>query len=159
MRGGAVCHISSISAGVRTQAWLTRSPRVRSSDRVSAARARAGSMVRVETARRTRLCGRAGVAEQAAEDVGEEVREQGGFLELVGATGGNEAGPVLEFGLPVPRLLRQTERPYLLAQDLRVEERFGFDSHLPGGRVCGCREKTKRVEHRTSSHLDHRKAG
>ena len=45
---------------------------------------------------RVRRANRAGVAEQAAEDVGEEVREQGGFLELVGATGGDEAGPVIE---------------------------------------------------------------
>jgi len=29
-------------------------------------------------------------------------------------------------GLP-----EQEKRPHLLAQDLRVEERFGFDSHLP----------------------------
>jgi hypothetical protein len=75
--------------------------------------------------------GRAGVAEQAAEDVGEEVRDEGGFLELVGATGGDEAGPVLEFGLPSRRLLRQIERPHLLAQDFRVEERFGFEGYLP----------------------------
>lgn len=45
---------------------------------------------------RVRRANWAGVAEQAAEDVGEEVREQGGFLELVGATGGDEAGPVTE---------------------------------------------------------------
>jgi hypothetical protein len=43
------------------------------------------------------------------------------------------------------------ERPYLLAQDFRVEERFGFDSHLPGDRVCGSWEKTKRIEHPTSN--------
>jgi hypothetical protein len=42
MRGGAVCHIRAISAGVRAQAWLTRSLRVRSSFKVSAARVRAG---------------------------------------------------------------------------------------------------------------------
>ena len=78
------------------------------------------------------LPARAGVAEQAAEDVGQEVGQQGGFLELVGAAGSDEVGPVLEFGLPGRHLLRQVERPHLLAQDLRVEERFGFDSHLPG---------------------------
>jgi hypothetical protein len=50
--------------------------------------------------------------------------EQGGLLELVGAAGGDEAGPVLEFGLPGAHLLRQVERPHLLAQDFRVEERF-----------------------------------
>jgi hypothetical protein len=33
------------------------------------------------------------------------------------------------------------ERPYLLAQDLRVEERFGFDGHLSGDRVFGGGEK------------------
>jgi hypothetical protein len=57
----------------------------------------------------------AGVAEQAAEDVGEEVREQGGFLEIVRAPGGDEAGPVQEFGLPGLHALRQGEAPHLLA--------------------------------------------
>jgi hypothetical protein len=45
---------------------------------------------------RVRRANRAGVAEQAAEAVGEEVREQGGFLEIVGAAGSDEAGPVIE---------------------------------------------------------------
>ena len=58
-----------------------------------------------------------------------KVRQQGGFLELVGAAGSDEAGPVLEFGLPGRRLLRQVERPHLLAHDFGVEERFGFDGH------------------------------
>jgi hypothetical protein len=80
--------------------------------------------------------GRAGVAEQAAEDVGEEIREQGGFFEIVRAAGGDEAGPVLEFGLPVPHTLRQIEGPHLLADDFRVEERFGFEGHLLGNRLC-----------------------
>jgi hypothetical protein len=35
-----------------------------------------------------------GVAEQAAEDVGEEIREQGGLLEVVRAAGGDEGGPI-----------------------------------------------------------------
>jgi hypothetical protein len=72
---------------------------------------------------------RAGVAEQAAKDVGEEVGEQGGFLEIVRAAGCDEFGPVLEFGLPVPHALRQVEGPHLLAEDFRVEERFGFEGH------------------------------
>ena len=42
MRGGAFFHMSSISAGVRPWVWWTRSLRVRSRVRVSAARARAG---------------------------------------------------------------------------------------------------------------------
>jgi hypothetical protein len=41
MRGGAVCHITAISAGVRAWAWLTRSLSVRSRVKVLAARARA----------------------------------------------------------------------------------------------------------------------
>jgi hypothetical protein len=45
---------------------------------------------------RVRRVNRGGVAEQAAEDVGEEVREQGGFLEIVGAAGSDEAGPFLD---------------------------------------------------------------
>jgi hypothetical protein len=48
---------------------------------------------------------------------------------------------MLEFGLTGARLFRQIERPHLLAQDFRVEERFGFDSHLPGHRVGGAGEK------------------
>jgi hypothetical protein len=72
---------------------------------------------------------RAGVAEQAAEDVAEEVREQGGFLEIVGAAGSDEAGPVLELGLPVRHALGQVEGPHLLAEDFRVEERFGSEGH------------------------------
>jgi hypothetical protein len=85
--------------------------------------------------------GGASVAEQAAEDVGEEVGEQLAFLEGIGAARGDEVGPELEFGLPGRRLLRDAERPYLLAQDFRVEERFGFDSHLPGDRVCATGKK------------------
>ena len=78
---------------------------------------------------------RAGVAEQAAEDVGEEVGEQGGFLEIVSAAGSDEAGPVLELGLPFRDALRQVEGPHLLTQDFRVEERFGFERHLFRGRL------------------------
>jgi hypothetical protein len=33
----------------------------------------------------------------------------------------------------------------LLEKDFRVEERFGFDSHLPGRRLCGTGGKTKRI--------------
>jgi hypothetical protein len=36
------------------------------------------------------------------------------------------------------------EGPHLLAQDFRVEERFGFDSHLPGKKLC-CTGKKPRV--------------
>ncbi len=61
-----------------------------------------GAGVFLEQAESVRRSGRAGVAEQAAEDVGEEVREQRAFLEIVRAAGGDEAGPLLEFGLPVP---------------------------------------------------------
>src|ERR1035438_3258037 len=75
------------------------------------------------------------VAEQAAEDVGEEVREEGGFLEIIRPPRGDKASPVLEFGQPVPHALRQVEGPHLLADDFRVEERFRFECHLFGGRV------------------------
>ncbi len=94
--------------------------------------------------------GGTGVAQQAAKDVSEEIRQQGGFLEVVRAAGSDESGPVQEFGLPVPHALRQGERPYLLAQDFGVEERFGFERHLPGDKLCAWREKTKRIEHPTS---------
>jgi hypothetical protein len=70
-----------------------------------------------------------GVAEQAAEDVSEEIREQGGLLEVVRAAEGDEGGPFLELGLPVRHALRQVEGPHLLAQELRMEERFGFEGH------------------------------
>src|ERR1035438_8923901 len=42
------------------------------------------------------------------------------------------------------------ERPYLLAQDFRVEERFGFDSHLPRDGIRRHPEKTKGIEVVTS---------
>ena len=83
---------------------------------------------------RVRRANRAGVAERAAEDVGQEVGKKRGFFELVGAAGGDEAGPFLELGLPVLHALRQVEGPHLLAQDFRVEARFGFRSRLPRGR-------------------------
>ena len=67
--------------------------------------------------------------------------EQSGFLELVRAAGSDEAGPVLEFGLPVPHALRQAEGPHLLADDFRVEERFRFKGHLFSGRLCRDGEK------------------
>ena len=79
--------------------------------------------------------GGAGVAEQAAEDVGEKVREQGGFLEIIRPPRGDKAGPVLELGLPLPRALRQAEGPHLLAEDFRMEERFRFERHLFSGRL------------------------
>jgi hypothetical protein len=46
-----------------------------------------------------------------------------------------------EYGLPPSRLLGQVERPHLLAQDFRVEQRFGFDSHLLGKRLVGAGKK------------------
>jgi len=52
---------------------------------------------------------------------------------------------VLEFGLPAPDALRQVEGPHLLAEDLRVKERFGFERHLPGDKLCGPRKKAKRI--------------
>ncbi len=64
IRGGAVCHARATAAGVRPKACLTRSLRVRSRFKVSAARARAGAMVRrirpqrVRGWRRTRVPGR-----------------------------------------------------------------------------------------------------
>jgi hypothetical protein len=70
------------------------------------------------------------VAEQAAKDVAEEVGEQGGFLEIIRPAGSDDAGPVLEFGLPVPHALRHVEGPHLLADDFRVEERSRFERYL-----------------------------
>jgi hypothetical protein len=58
---------------------------------------------------------------------------------------------VLGFGLPSARLLRELERPHLLAQELRVKERFGFESHLPADRVFRAGGETKHDEHRTGN--------
>ena len=64
---------------------------------------------------------------------------------------------MLEFGLPDRRLVREIERPHLLTQDLRVEQRFGLDSQLPGKRVCGVGNKPSafllglNIEHQTSN--------
>ena len=62
---------------------------------------------------------------------------------------------MLEFGLPDRRLREQAEGPHLLAQDFRVEQWFGFDSHLPGDKVSGDGGKTKRIEPPTSN-IQHR---
>jgi hypothetical protein len=50
---------------------------------------------------------------------------------------------MLEFGLPGAGWLRQIERPDLLAQDFRVEERLGFNSHLSDSRLCGAGRKPR----------------
>ena len=39
----------------------------------------------------------------------------------------------------------------MLAQDFRVEERFGFDGHLPEERIRRRRQETKGNEHPTSN--------
>ena len=64
---------------------------------------------------------------------------------------------MLEFGLPDRHALGQVEGPYLLAEDFRVEERFGFDSHLPGDRVGDAGKKPSafvvgpNIEHPTTN--------
>ena len=95
--------------------------------------------------------GGSGVAQQAAKDVGEEIRQQGRFPEVVRAAGGDESGPVLEFGLPVPHGFRQGEGPHLLADHFGVEERFGFERHLPGDKTRRHPEKTNNIEHPTTN--------
>lgn len=82
------------------------------------------------------VCGakRAGVAEQAAKDVGEKVGEQGGFFEVDRAAGSDESGPFLEFGLPGAGSLGQEEGPHLRTQNLRVES--GLDSRA----ICRSRD-------------------
>jgi hypothetical protein len=42
------------------------------------------------------------------------------------------------------------EGPHLLAQDFQVEERFGFDNHLPRDRIRRHPEKTKGIEEVTT---------
>jgi hypothetical protein len=53
--------------------------------------------------------GRAGVAEEAVKEVGQEIWQQGGLRQFVGAARTDEVAPVLEFGLPSRRLLGQME--------------------------------------------------
>ena len=100
------------------------------------------------------LFGRAGVAEQGAEDIGEEIREQGGFLEIVGAARSHEAAPVLEFRLQVRHALRQVEGAHLLADNLGVEERFGFNSHLLCDSLHGSEEKPSALAAKKASVKD-----
>src|ERR1039458_4002780 len=110
--------MNSISAGHSALRIPRSALGKRSSFKVSAARVRAGvrkSRNWESRKRKPQGGGWAGVAEQAAEDVGEEVREQGGFLEIIRPPRGAEAGPMLEFGLPVTHALRQAEDPHLLA--------------------------------------------
>ena len=44
-------------------------------------------------------------------------------------------------GSAVRHALRQVEGPHLLAEDFRVEERFGFEGHLFRGRLGRDRKK------------------
>ena len=71
----------------------------------------------------------AGVTEQIAKDVGEEIGEQCGFLEIVGAAGSDQIRPVLELGRGAVDARGQLEGADMLTDDLRVEDGFGFDSH------------------------------
>ena len=76
--------------------------------------------------------------------IGEEVREQLGFLQLVGVAGGNPLGPLRELRLGGFHGCGQREIPEMKADDLGVEERFGFDCHglcgsLGSGRTVGKR--------------------
>ena len=64
-----------------------------------------------------------------AEDVGDEVRQKLGFLELIRAAGGDQLGPMLEPGHRLRDTRRQLERAQLLPEDLRVKQGFGFDGH------------------------------
>ena len=70
-----------------------------------------------------------GVAEQSAEDVGDEFWEERGFLEGVRSAGGDEFGPVLQPVLRVLNRVRQNEGVQVLADDRRVKKGFGFDGH------------------------------
>ena len=64
-----------------------------------------------------------------SEVIGEEIREQVGFLERVGAAGGDGVRPMAQ---ALPGILDrrgQREMRETLPDDLRMEERFGFDGH------------------------------
>jgi hypothetical protein len=93
---------------------------------------------------------RPGVPEQIGEDVGDKVREQIGFLEIIRAAGGDEFGPVLELGHQGLDSLRQLKGTHVLPDDFRVEERLGFDGHCfwkrlrsGGGELKECGEDSR----------------
>ena len=81
-----------------------------------------------------RACG-PGIAEQAAKDVCEELRQQRGLLEGVRAPGADEIRPV-----PQPRIINQPrhrERQHVPTDHLRMKKRFGFDGHAVRSRLHG----------------------
>ena len=77
---------------------------------------------------------RAGVAEQADEEIGEEVGEDLLLFEPLGATAGQHIGPVIERRAAIGHVGRQVERPKLLPQNVGTKQRFGFGGH---GRSVG----------------------
>jgi len=71
------------------------------------------------------------------------------FRQRVGPAGGEEFGPVVEPWERRRHAFRHLERPHLLAQHLRMEQRLGFDGHeLPAGygsrRKCQARQQAER---------------
>jgi hypothetical protein len=97
-------------------------------------------------------CGGPGVAKQSAENVSEEVRQQVGFLEFVGLPGVDEICPMMQAGPGVFDGRWQNEVAQLLADDFRVEERFGFDCHECGRSLANWQtDGSKELRHILSS--------
>ena len=75
---------------------------------------------------------RAGVAEQLAKEVGQEVGQDFLFLERVGLARREQVGPVLQLRAEGVNMGRQLETGKMRAENVGAEQRFGFDGHGSG---------------------------
>lgn len=73
--------------------------------------------------------GRAGIAEQLAEKIGQEVGEYLLLFEAVGLARRKQIGPVRELGPQRVNVGRQLETGKMSAENVGAEQRFGFDGH------------------------------
>ena len=72
---------------------------------------------------------RAGVAEQLAKEVGQEVGQDFLFLEGVRLARREQVGPVLQLGAEGVNVGRQLESRKVRAENIGAEQRLGFDGH------------------------------
>ena len=70
---------------------------------------------------------RAGVAEQLAKEVGQEVGEDFLFLECVRLAGRQQVGPMLQLGAKGVDVRRQPEARKVAAENVGAEKRLGFN--------------------------------
>src|SRR5207253_8663711 len=67
------------------------------------------------------------IAEQAAEDFGQEIVQELMFLKLIGLARGEQLGPARQCGPVRLHALRQRERGQVRPQNIGTKQRLGFD--------------------------------